>query len=600
MWDVLPTTGIDDQPYVAVVASDATQEHEGRGAIPDGPLGSPPYVYPTHLPNNAKIKAEVSLSNREDQVTVDLVITGATLHTLLARGAPATAVAVADGTIAAVGDDADILALAGPGTRRVDGRGLTVTPGLVDSHSHPFWGAEMTAGIDLTGVRDLSGLRETLVAGCRDLPPDGWVQGWGLTYGVFADVGISGGVFADAIAGRPAHLQFFDCHTGLASPRALAIAGVTGPVEFPVASTIVCDADGPTGELREPPAMDLVRRRIPELSDDARYAIHVGGLRALNAAGLTAVHGMDGDAETYALLARLEDRGDLTVRMVTPLWQKPESTDAEMRADLALRDAGGRRWRGGAAKFFIDGVVETGTAWLVAPDSAGEGLLPYWPDPDRYAAAVKLFADAGFQCITHAVGDRAVRAALDAYATSGRPSRGRHRVEHIELLDPADLPRFAALGVAASMQPLHMSEIRPSAGDPYTDRVGLGRVRGAFPTRDLKRSGAIVALGSDWPVAPFDPRLGMAYALLRRGPGAPDREPVGPGQALTRTEVLEGYTVEPARMVGEEAVAGRIAPGYRADLTVFGADPLTVDPDELLALPITMTIVDGEIVHEAG
>ena len=533
-------------------------------------------------------------------MAVDLIITGATLHALRGSGAPATAVAVAGGSIAAVGDDAAILALAGPGTRRVDGRGLTVTPGLVDSHSHPFWGAETTAGIDLTGVRDLAGLRETLATGGRDLPPDGWVEGWGLMYGVFAESGIHGGLIAEAIGGRPAYLQFFDCHTGLASPRALDIAGVTGPVDFPVASTVVCDADGATGELQEMPAMDLVRSRVPKLTDDERDAIYVRTLRALNAAGLTGLHGMDGDAATYALLARLEGRGDLTVRMVTPLWQKPESTDDEMRADLALRDAGGRRWRGGAAKFFIDGVVETGTAWLIAPDSAGEGLLPYWPDPDRYAAAVKLFADAGFQCITHAVGDRAVRAALDAYAASGRPGRGHHRVEHIELLDPADLPRFAELGVAASMQPLHMSDIRISEGDTYTRRLGAERTRAAFPTRDLKASGAIVALGSDWPVAPFDPRLGMAYALLRRGPGAPDREPVGPGQALTRMEVLEGYTVEAARMVGEEAISGRIAPGYRADLTVFGGDPLTVDPDELLALPIAMTIVEGEIVHEAG
>ena len=533
-------------------------------------------------------------------MAIDLVITGVTVHALHGSAAPVTAIAVADGRIAAVGDDAAILALGGPDTRRVDGRGLTVTPGLVDSHSHPFWGAEMTAGIDLTGVRDLAGLRETLAAACRDLPPDGWVRGWGLTYGVFAESGIRGALIADAVGGRPAYLQFFDCHTGLASPRALEIAGVTGPVQFPVASTVVSDADGPTGELQEMPAMDLVRRRVPEPTAEERYAIYVRALRALNAAGLTGLHGMDGDAETYGLLAELERREDLSVRMVTPLWQKPESTDDEMRADLALRDAGGRRWRGGAAKFFIDGVVETGTAWLIEPDSLGEGLLPYWPDPDRYAAAVQLFADAGFQCITHAVGDRAVRCALDVYAASGKPSRGHHRVEHIEQLDRADLPRFAQLGVAASMQPLHMSEIRPSQNDTYTRRLGAERTRAAFPTRDLKASGAIVTLGSDWPVAPFDPRLGMAYALLRRGPGAPDREPVGPGQALTPLEVLEGYTIEPARTVGEEAISGRIAPGYRADLTVFGADPLTVDPDELLTLPIAMTIVDGEIVHEAG
>ena len=543
-------------------------------------------------------------ANEGEPLTADIVVTGATLHTLQEHtetaSARPTAVAVEGGRILAVGSDAEILGLTGPETVRVDARGLTITPGLVDSHSHPFWGAQLTAGIDLTAVRDLAQLRETLAGGSRDLPPDAWVRGWGLNYGPFAESGIHGRLIAEAVGGRPAYLQFFDCHAAVASPRALEIAGVTGPVAFPVASTVVCDAEGPTGELQEMPAMDLIRRRMPELTAEERYAVYVRALRALNAAGLTGLHGMDGDLETYALLAELERRGDLSVRMVTPLWQRPETSDDEMRAHLAQRDAGGCRWRGGAAKFFIDGVVETGTAWLIEPDSAGEGTLPYWPDPARYAAAVKLFADAGFQCITHAVGDRAVRAALDAYAASGRPVRGMHRVEHIELLDPADLPRFAQLGVAASMQPLHMSEIRPSEGDTYTSRIGVERSRASFPTRDLKASGATVTLGSDWPVAPFDPRLGMAYALLRRGPGAPGREPVGPGQALTPREVLEGYTVAPARVVGEEAISGRIAPGYRADLTIFGADPLTADPDELLALPVAMTIVDGEVVHQAG
>jgi hypothetical protein len=251
------------------------------------------------------------------------------------------------------------------------------------------------------------------------------------------------------------------------------------------------------------------------------------------------------------------------------------------------------------AKFFIDGVIDTGTGWLYEPDAEGAGTEPFWPDPDRYARAVKLFAQAGFQCVTHATGDRGVRAALDAYRDAGpHPQRrGRHRVEHIETLQDHDLPRFAAEGVAASMQPLHMQWRRRDRTDSWAGRLGPERAARAWRTRDLLDSGALLPLGSDWPVAQYDPRIGMAWARLRRTPGVPDAPVFEPEQALTGEEVLYGYTVANATVVGEQDVAGRIVPGFRADVSAYAADPVACDPDDLIELPVLLTVVDGRIVY---
>jgi predicted amidohydrolase YtcJ len=285
--------------------------------------------------------------------------------------------------------------------------------------------------------------------------------------------------------------------------------------------------------------------------------------------------------------------------MVTPLWQQPETTFDEMRAQLWLRNERGRRWRGGVAKFFIDGVIETGTAWLCEPDSKGEGVTPFWPDPTRYAAAVKLFAEAGFQCATHAVGDRGVRCALDAYLAAGAARGIHHRIEHIEQLTNEDLPRFREQDVVASMQPLHMLAYRADGSDEAQTRVGSERRCRAFRAGDLRRSGATVALGSDWMVAAFDPRIGMAWARLRRPGGERDFAPVLPKQALSALETLEGYTTQAAYTVSEDHVSGRIKAGYRADLTAFAEDPVDCDADDLPTLPVLLTVVDGQVVYRA-
>ena len=530
----------------------------------------------------------------------DLIVHNASIRTLDPNRPQATAIAVADGLITAVGDDADVRPLSGPKIEIIDGRELAIVPGLTDSHFHPFWGAEATQGADLTRALTLHELRAALRAERKRVGPDGWVVGWGLTFEMFSATGIRGDLFADAVDGGLAYLGFFDGHTGVASPAALAYADVTGRETFPDFATVVVDEHGvPTGELREGGAMALVRDQFPEPTAETRYGWYLEAMRNWNAVGLTGIHAMDGIPETYALLRQMEERGDLSIGMVTPLWQQPEYDFDYMREQLPLQDERGRLWRGGVAKFFIDGVVESGTAWLLEPDSKGMGREPFWPDPAKYQEAVRIVAEAGFQCATHAVGDMAVRCALDAYERAGVAEVLHHRIEHIEIVSDADLPRFAQLGVAASMQPLHMNAFDPDGHDEWSSRVGPARRKQAFRTRELRDSGAILALGSDWMVAPYDPRIGMAWARLRRPGGRQGRGTINGEQALTGLEVLEGYTTEAARVVTEEAFSGRIKVGYRADLTAFAADPVDCDPDELLTLPVLLTVVDGRVIYRA-
>jgi predicted amidohydrolase YtcJ len=263
---------------------------------------------------------------------------------------------------------------------------------------------------------------------------------------------------------------------------------------------------------------------------------------------------------------------------------------------IGLQKRAGRDWLVGGVKFFIDGTVEGGTAWLEHPDCHGQGTEAFWPDPAEYARALHRLDAAGVATATHAIGDAGVRHVLDTVEALGTP-RARHRIEHIETVPDSQLPRFAALGVAASMQPGHTAYTRADHSDAWSQRLGTERADRAWRCRDLREAGATLVLGSDWPIAPYDARGVLAAARLRRPAGSPDTVPVRPEQALTGLMALEGCTTHAARAIGEQAVAGRIAPGYRADLTAFALDPVDAPADEVADAPVLLTVVAGRIVH---
>jgi predicted amidohydrolase YtcJ len=529
----------------------------------------------------------------------DLLIIGARVRTLDPDRPSASAIAITDGTIVAVGLDAELRELAGGGTEVIDLKGAAAVPGLTDSHTHALPSRIPLRGVDLMDARTLDDIRARVAAERAGCEPGAWIFGWGLDYNAFAETGIHSSLIEEAAGGSPALLRFVDFHTALATPRALQLAGVDGPRTFEEHAEVVCVDGVPTGELRESAAVLLVERAAPTPTDGERYAMAVETLRRMAAAGLTATHLMDGNLATLELLRTLEANGDLALRAVASYWIEPDTPREQWEAYAAHRDERGRRWRAGVAKLFIDGVIDSGTAWLYEPDTEGAGTEPFWPDPARYREAVAFFAGHGFQCVTHACGDRGVREALDAYRAAPKVPGVHHRIEHIETLKAHDLPRFAAEGVIASMQAQHMMWLEPDRSDNWSLRVGPERCDGAFPTRSLFESGAMLTLGSDWPVARFDPRVGMAAARLRRPPGQRERQPYD-DQRLDALQALEGYTSWPARTVGHADRQGRIAPGYWGDVTAFAADPVDCDADDLPDNPVLLTIVDGQVVHRAA
>jgi predicted amidohydrolase YtcJ len=526
-------------------------------------------------------------------------VLGASVHTLDETRPHATALAWRDGVVIAVGSDADVREHVGPSTDVLEGG--TVVPGLVDTHIHPFSGTLQTRGVDLRPARTLDELRALLAEERARCGPDTWVLGHSVRYEPFHETGIRADAIAEAIGGSPAFIGFYDGHTGLASEPALALAGVEGPREFAEYAEVVCEDGRPTGALLENGAMDLVRTAVPAWTEEEKLDAFAATFRAFNEVGLTGVQAMIGTPELLEAARALEERGDLTARLIVPMHLEPATDDERVEEMLRHPDVRGRLWRTGTAKFFLDGVLDSGTAWLVDPGPDGLNAEPFWPDLERYRSLVARFTAAGFSCVTHAVGDGAVRGALDAYEAAGPPARGMHRIEHVETLMDSDLPRFAALGVAAGMQVLHLEGLdEPDMPSSWKDGLSEGRWERGFRAGDLARSGAVVALGSDWMVADFDPRVGMAWAMLRRKPGEPGHVPYLPEQALAAPTTLRGYTVAAAQVAGTTDSEGRLAPGMKADVTVLGADPLTTAPDELPEVPVLATVVDGGVAYRAG
>jgi predicted amidohydrolase YtcJ len=533
---------------------------------------------------------------------LDLALVNGRVRTLNPDQPEATAIGVVGDTIVALGDDAVVRAEADATTEVVDLKGAAVIPGIIDSHVHPFFGGIGGArGADLMDARTLDDVRRLIGEERAKCAPDQWVLGFGLDYNAFKDTGISGELLADAAGGGPALLTFIDFHTALATPRALELAGVDGPRTFSEHAEVVVDGGGkPTGELREGEAMELVRRAMPELTDAEVYALNVEQLKRFAAVGMTGLHGMDGTLDTPGILRELEANGDLATRMVMPFWSQPDTPEEVWSEYAKHRTEAGERWRMGVAKLFIDGVIDTGTGWLFGEDSEGDGLSAFWPDIEKYFRAVQFFASEGFQIVTHATGDRAVHEALNAYKKAGAAPGVRHRIEHIETLQPGDLPRFAAENVIASMQAQHMMWLEPDRSDNWSKRLGAERTAPgrAFPIRSIWESGAHVTLGSDWPVARYDWREGMAAARLRRAPGHPDRAAYD-DQALTALQALEGYTTRPAETVGDTRL-GALRTGRLADITVLAEDPVEITPDDLLTNPVALTVVGGEVVFRGS
>lgn len=504
------------------------------------------------------------------EAPADLVVLGRVLTADPARPR-AEGVAAAAGRIVAVGSRAGVLAAAAPGAAVHDAGGGTVVPGFRDAHLHLLPLGRQESRAELHGL-GLEAVRLAVGARAAALPPDAWVEGHGWTVeslglGRLPDAadlaGISGG--------RPVLLFAHDFHTALASVEALARLGMLGDGGPLVPDTFDRDAKGfPTGILRE--AAVFAAGGVAQASmtgADHRDAI-LRAARSLLARGITAADDMDGGRSLRAMAALRRD-GRLPIRVRAAI--RPPDLVTFERAGLppAVEDEG---LRVAGLKVFLDGALGSRTAWMLDPYDDGPGstgLCTLEPadleDLARRAAALRL------PTFVHAIGDAAVRAALDALAKApGLP----HRVEHAQCVHPDDVPRFRALGVAASMQPGHMATDIPAA-----DRAWGRRGARAFPLRSLLDAGAEVLLGSDAPVEPADPLRWVHAASERR---RPDGTPAGgwwPAERISREEALA------------RAAAAPLRPGAPADLVAYGEDLLEIPPERLLDLRPSRVWVGG-------
>ena len=543
---------------------------------------------------------------------MNTILYNANIYTVNPAQPRATALAISHGRIVAVGSDSDVGNIALPDLQRVDMRGAFVLPGLIDAHLHLEW-----TGYDLQRVRvyDMPRIEDaiaTVRAHAQQTPAGKWIRGrgwnqadWGGPSTGAQDVLPTVAHLDAATTAHPVFLNSRSGHSGWANSAAMRLAGVDKNTPNPQGGEIVRDAQGnPTGLFLET-AMDLIGKHMPGPTQQEAEAATLLAMREMNTKGLTGVHCMDGDGgiQTFGTYQRLREQRRSTLRIAKML--PVQALDEVVGA--GLRSGYGDAWlRIGGIKVFVDGALGPKSASMVEgyvgePNNHG---IDIYDRETLTEFAIKAFQN-GLSVVTHAIGDRANHDILDAYEVglkeTGGGRRGtesgqsspvprllRNRIEHAQVLQPSDIPRFAQMGVIASMQPIHCT-----SDMKMVDAYWGARGRYAYAWRDLLNSGALLALGSDAPVESFDPLVGIHAAVTRqRADGSPEGGWY-PEQRLTIEEAIYGYTLGAAYAGYSEHELGSIEVGKLADLTVLAQDLTQVASSEILNVQVERVMVDG-------
>ena len=556
-------------------------------------------------------------SERPPGIAADLVLENGSIYTVDNARSWAQAVAVRGGRFVYVGTDAVVQDLKGPNTRVIDLDGRMVLPGLFDVHIHAAASGMEKLACDLTTetiYQEYGELPEDLVAEylarirrCAEARPDAdWVVGYGWVMDAFGPGALASRALLDEIEpGRPVYMESADGHSAWVNSRALEIAGISAATPDPPDGRIDREpgSNEPLGSLQEH-AMDLVEDHVPEPDLETRTAGLQYAVRMLNAYGVTSIQ----DAKTFRNLLEgyraLDDRGELTLRVVaTNVWDTSRGMEQleSIRRDRE-RFTGGNL-RATSVKIWLDGVMENYTAAMLDPylvEGSPRGMLMM--DPGDLMEAVTALDAEGFQVHVHGLGDRAVRESLDAFEAARNVNGvtdNRHHIAHLQVVQPDDIPRFRQLGVIANFTPYW------AYADDYITELTIpfirpGIVRWMYPIGSLVDDGAVVASGSDWAVSSANPFLQIETAITRRDPlGTADAAFI-PEERVSLADAIAMLTINGALVNHSEDETGSIEVGKFADLAVLDRNLFDIDPADISATNVLLTLLGGEAVHEVS
>ncbi len=535
----------------------------------------------------------------------DILIVHAKIYTVDEKQPWAQSLAIRKGKIVAVGSDEQVARFRGIGTKMIDAGGKLVLPAFTDSHFHMTDGGFSLVRVNLADAKDVADIENRLRAYGNRHPDDKWILGRGWNYAMFAPETLPNKKILDRLfPAVPVFLECYDGHSYWANSRALALAGIYRTTPNPPNGEIVRDSAGEaTGALKES-AGDLVAKVIPRSTHVEDLNAVRGAMKWANQNGIARVHSAGGDFEHLDVLEELRDDKQLSVRLHVAYKLEPPELRPE---DIAAIETARKKFRDewidvNSVKFFLDGVVESHTAAFLEPYTdmpSTKGAL-FW-DPEKYKSAVVELDKRGLQIYTHAIGDYAVRTALDAYELAEQKNHSkdhRNRVEHIETISTTDIPRFARLNVIASMQPLRSYPDEDTL-DVWAHNIGPDRTSRAWLWKSIAQYGAHYTFGSDWPTVTLNPWEGIQTAVTRQ---TADGKPPGgfaPSQKLTVAQSVEGYTIEAAYAGHREKSEGSLVTGKLADVIMVDRNIFEIDPHSINQTKVVVTIVGGKIVYEA-
>jgi hypothetical protein len=533
---------------------------------------------------------------------------------------PGTCVRVSGGTITGVGPAESLQPSGRPDPAEpVNLDGGTLVPGFIDAHAHPVFAGSQLRRCDLRGADTAEGYLEIIAAYAREHPDETWITGGGWALAAFPG-GTPTREALDAVTGdRPVFLPNRDGHGAWVNSAALRLAGIDASTPDPADGRIERDERGePTGTLQEG-AASLVSRLLPDLTGEDWYQALLAAQEHLLSLGITgwqdAIIGRGhGDADPAAAYLRAAQAGTLRATVVGALWWDRDRGLEQLPELLRQRDAGrAGRFRATSVKMMLDGIAESHTAAMLEPYLDGDGCITGqsgldFIDPERLPGYVTALDREGFQVHFHALGDRAVRNALDAVAAA-RSARqapgsagpgGRHHLAHLQVVHPDDIPRFAELGATANIQPLWATH-EPQMDELTIPFLGERRSGWQYPFRSLQASGATMCAGSDWPVSSPNPLWGAHVAVNRSLPataGGSGAGPFLPQQRLGLVSILAAYTSGSARTNGVETAAGSIRQGMDADFAIVGADLSRIGDHEISSAAVAATWVGGQLAYQ--